>query len=128
MMHNLVNEVNAHVCACTHTYTYIHKYVHTYYITYIHIYTHVRVQELLGDVISRVIRRSPRSTHYRLLVPNAGTIGLPNTLGGVPLTLSLSELGYTDGSDFRVVGMSVCVINVFGVSICVCLPCFFYIR
>ena len=44
--------------------------------------------------------------HYRLSVPGKGVIGLPSELGGLPLSLTLSELGYADGSSLSVVGTS----------------------
>lgn len=44
---------------------------------------------------------------YRLSVAGKGVVGLPSELGGVPLSMTLSELGLSDGATLSIVGTSV---------------------
>ncbi|EKX38565.1 hypothetical protein GUITHDRAFT_144163 [Guillardia theta CCMP2712] len=62
-------------------------------------------QELLGDVTSRIIRRVPQATSFKLLL-NGSPLGLPDHLEGIPLDSSLASLGVEDGEEIQIVGIS----------------------
>ena len=63
-------------------------------------------QEMLGDVVARGVRRVAGSGALKLLLDDGRAVGVPESLGGVPLDRTLAELGLTDGSDLRLTGVS----------------------
>jgi len=63
-------------------------------------------QEALGDVFSRIVRQSPAVADFKVTLTDGRVLGLPTTLGGVPLETRLAELGLGDGGEMNVRGVA----------------------
>ena len=63
-------------------------------------------QEMVGDVVARGVRRMAGATSLKLMLEDGRAVGVPESLGGVPLDITLAELGQKDGSELRITGVS----------------------
>lgn len=63
-------------------------------------------QEMLGDVVARGAKRLTGATELKLMLDDGRAVGLPESLGGVPLDTTLAQLGQKDGGELRITGVS----------------------
>ena len=63
-------------------------------------------QEMVGDVVARGVRRMAGATELKLMLEDGRAVGVPDSLGGVPLDMTLAQLGQKDGSELRIAGVS----------------------
>jgi len=63
-------------------------------------------QEMLGDVVARGAKRLAGAIELKLMLEDGRAVGLPESLGGVPLEMTLAQLGHKDGSELHITGVS----------------------